>query len=828
MSKLKEERLRSIYKVFEELKVFTLGKLVSALSCSIPNARLKLKQWEAHTSYNQNGRCYALPTVPCFDKNGLWYYEDVFFSQYGNLKQTVINLIESSLLGLTGKEIGALVRLDPRSFLHHFRNTHGIQREKAGGVYVYFSNNPDTCKQQHRLRTTQPAGEFLSEADAVVILCVLVKHHGICFEDIMKLPEIRKCKFSPVVIHDFLDHHGLFKKKAHFKALKLLKDNVDKLVSGVSAGSLFPKKPTIHFYPETEICPECGSRLNVRKSREKKIVTMDIGAFVAKEIIFQCPCDHAIFTSSQMRSLAPYMCTYGFDVIEYVGVELFVHSRNEREIMKSLCSRNVFISERGIGYLGKKFIVYLALAHRQSREKLVHSMKKRGGYILHVDGTCDGNSPHLFCGMDGITELILDNIKIPSEKKALLIPFFQRIKEQYGDPISLVHDMGIGILMAIEEIFPGVPDFICHFHFLRDIGKDLLLEHYQTIIKRLRVHKVKALLRQKVRYLENRIEQLPVAITDLANILKNTQVQGYSLDSIPAITAYTLIYWILESPSQSRGYGFPFDRPHLEFYRRLETVYNLLSRITDIDMYAKAKDNKALIQLKQLIKETIVDTELKNAVDSITEKSHVFDRLRDALRIAMPEGKKGLNDDGDESNIKTIEEKVSGFKDWLISEDSRKSTYLKMIQQLDKYWVKLFADPLIVNTPEGPFTIAPQRTNNILERFFRSEKRQNRKKSGTSSLNRTLKTILADTPLVRNLANEEYHNIILGDCSSLAERFSQIDRKMVSEQLKQADENCDKIPPKVKMMIKLPNLPEKISALFLSNSKFNANRHLRS
>jgi hypothetical protein len=291
---------------------------------------------------------------------------------------------------------------------------------------------------------------------------------------------------------------------------------------------------------------------------------------------------------------------------------------------------------------------------------------------------------------------------------------------------------------------------------------------------------VKALLRQKVRYLENRIEQLPVAITDLANILKNTQVQGYSLDSIPAITAYTLIYWILESPSQSRGYGFPFDRPHLEFYRRLETVYNLLSRITDIDMYAKAKDNKPLIQLKQLIKETIVDTELKNAVDSITEKSHVFDRLRDALRIAMPEGKKGLNDDGDESNIKTIEEKVSGFKDWLISEDSRKSTYLKMIQQLDKYWVKLFADPLIVNTPEGPFTIAPQRTNNILERFFRSEKRQNRKKSGTSSLNRTLKTILADTPLVRNLANEEYHNIILGDCSSLAERFSQIDRKMVS------------------------------------------------
>ena len=101
----------------------------------------------------------------------------------------------------------------------------------------------------------------------------------------------------------------------------------------------------------------------------------------------------------------------------------------------------------------------------------------------------------------------------------------------------------------------------------------------------------------------------------------------------------------------------------------------------------------------------------------------MFDRLRDALRIAMPEGKKGLNDDGDESNIKTIEEKVSGFKDWLISEDSRKSTYLKMIQQLDKYWVKLFADPLIVNTPEGPFTIAPQRRRITFWRDFSGARR---------------------------------------------------------------------------------------------------------
>jgi len=116
----------------------------------------------------------------------------------------------------------------------------------------------------------------------------------------------------------------------------------------------------------------------------------------------------------------------------------------------------------------------------------------------------------------------------------------------------------------------------------------------------------------------------------------------------------------------------------------------------------------------------------------------------------------------------------------------------------------------------------------MLERFFRGEKRRGRKKSGTASLSRTLKAILAETPLVRNLDNDEYYTIILNGCSTLAERFSQIDDKIVREQLRQAQENQEEIAPEVKSMIKQSDLPEKISALFLGDSKIHANRHLRS
>jgi hypothetical protein len=174
-------------------------------------------------------------------------------------------------------------------------------------------------------------------------------------------------------------------------------------------------------------------------------------------------------------------------------------------------------------------------------------MAKKGGYILHMDGTCEVDSPHLFCGMDGISSLVLDNIKLPSEKKEVLIPFFKRIQKQYDTSIALVHDMGIGIMRAVESVFGGIPDFICHFHFLRDIGKDLLEADNQVIIKRLKGLKVEALLRCKARYLEKKIENTPGLIDVMKTGLDDGELKNESFQHMPALIAYTTIHWICNS-----------------------------------------------------------------------------------------------------------------------------------------------------------------------------------------------------------------------------------------------------------------------------------------
>ena len=73
---------------------------------------------------------------------------------------------------------------------------------------------------------------------------------------------------------------------------------------------------------------------------------------------------------------------------------------------------------------------------------------------------------------------------------------------------------------------------------------------------------------------------------------------------------------------------------------------------------------------------------------------------------------------------------------------------------------------------------------------------------------------LADTPLVRNLDNEENYKIILNGCHTLEERFALVDAKIVIEELKQAKKSQEKISPEIKTMIKQPELPEKISTLY--------------
>jgi hypothetical protein len=192
----------------------TLGEVAEFIRSSIHTARRRLKQWQAANSYNHNGRYYTLPEVPEFDGNGLWRWRGVFFSQYGNLKQTVRTLVQRSSAGLDAGELRALLGLDPRSFLSAFATDPQLRREKTQGRFVYYAADAAVYSgQRERRGMRQPTSRPPTPSEAIAILVEKIKHPALTHEALSGHLRKQKVLVEASTIENFFLRHGLTVKK---------------------------------------------------------------------------------------------------------------------------------------------------------------------------------------------------------------------------------------------------------------------------------------------------------------------------------------------------------------------------------------------------------------------------------------------------------------------------------------------------------------------------------------------------------------------------------------------------------------------------------------
>ena len=189
-------------KAFRRVRIMTASQLADHLGCSIPTVRNRLKSWEALTSYNRNGRYYALADVASFDENGLWKHKGVFFSR--------------SAAGLDAREIGTLVGLPARSFMAQLKKIQGLRREKHQKRFVYYGDEEDTYRNQraHRRQESKiKPKELPSDTEAIFILVDRIKHPDSSLEQCAHRLRRRGRKVSIAVVRNLLAHHGVEKKR---------------------------------------------------------------------------------------------------------------------------------------------------------------------------------------------------------------------------------------------------------------------------------------------------------------------------------------------------------------------------------------------------------------------------------------------------------------------------------------------------------------------------------------------------------------------------------------------------------------------------------------
>ena len=539
--------------------------------------------------------------------------------------------------------------------------------------------------------------------------------------------------------------------------------------------------PVLNFCSDMSTCVECGTVLIVEKVKQRVVYTVAYGRVDARETIKMCPACQAKYRSEELPQIVKSGSNYAYDCMVEAGSLRYEEKRQIVEIQDIFQNKyRLPVSATQVRRMTYSYLDYLGRLHYSSAEKIKATLYNQGGYILHVDSTCEGRAPHLLTCLDGISGFVLYSQKIPSENTTSLQSSFEKVKKLFGTPLCSVHDMGRGIISALDLVFVAVIHIICHFHLLRDIGKDLLQELYRKVQKALSSKEVYA----EIRYQTQALEKVAGGKQFAEKLFY--QVAGQDKLTSKEFLLGTLYGYLLNLKShenKGEGYGFPFDRPKVQYYKQICSIYNELLQIDDLPNFdAEIKKTTRFYKVIEVLRMIVEDRELKRTIKELDTQIVYFDQLRDIMRIALPESKNGLNDEGkisSEKELKSMEKELTDYIETLKAkiekEPKGKEKLQGVIKQLEKYWDKIFASPITVMVDGKEKAIFPHRTNNQSEQFYRKLKHLFRRLHGRPSVSKDIDYLPEEIALIENLKNQDYIKTVLTSIDKLAFEFAKLD-----------------------------------------------------
>ena len=165
--------------LFKQEKCYTIDELSRRLNYSLISIRRFLKVIGYYSSFTHNSKWYTLRSIPSFNKNGIWFYQDIGFCKHGNLNQTIGRFIDKSFQGLTAKDLFNMLSVPCHPVLNQMYKKKKIDRYHTPKGFVYLSVSESKKRLQlKRLQVLTPAQkiERLNPQTAVYVLVELIKN----------------------------------------------------------------------------------------------------------------------------------------------------------------------------------------------------------------------------------------------------------------------------------------------------------------------------------------------------------------------------------------------------------------------------------------------------------------------------------------------------------------------------------------------------------------------------------------------------------------------------------------------------------------------------
>ncbi len=239
------------------------------------------------------------------------------------------------------------------------------------------------------------------------------------------------------------------------------------------------------FRTEFKTCPRCGSRLRrYTILSHRTIITLD-GPLTLTHYGFRCPhqaCSThpCSYRSAAADALALPGFTFGLDVIIWIGqVRLAQHQtldETHQAVQAKLTPHKVTISRREVLYLFDAYCTLLRIAQQPEHDPTwaawLAQVEANGGLLLALDGIQpDKGNETVYLVREVLTGRLLaaENVRSSSTSviKQLLAPVVA-----LGLPVhGVISDAQESLLLAVADLWPGVPHQVCQFHYLRDASQ---------------------------------------------------------------------------------------------------------------------------------------------------------------------------------------------------------------------------------------------------------------------------------------------------------------------------------------------------------------------
>jgi hypothetical protein len=194
-----------------------------------------------------------------------------------------------------------------------------------------------------------------------------------------------------------------------------------------------------------EICcnPDCqDQKLHIQRTVLRYPRGILLGEPILKHRIKKCPRCKREYPFEQLHQLIPPHGNYAYDIITYVGVERFLHYRQDLEIQDQILNRfKLHIPPSTINALAHQFIDYFSAVHYAKADDIAMLIRKNGGYVAHFDGTCEAGTDVLFSVIDEISQIVLLTTRMPSENLKEVKDFFTKCKNLYDHPLAIMRDL---------------------------------------------------------------------------------------------------------------------------------------------------------------------------------------------------------------------------------------------------------------------------------------------------------------------------------------------------------------------------------------------------